>query len=81
MPFIVRTVVGNQTARAIRKALAETVPGKLTSTSGIQAVDGIGPSILTRGWIQYRIRWLKPIAIPVPIPARAPKNQPVRFRR
>lgn len=39
MPLLVSTVVGNHTASAIRKALAETAVGKAMSTSGIHAVD------------------------------------------
>ena len=52
MPLLVSTVVGNHTASAIRKALAETAVGKAMSTSGIHAVDGIGPSTRTSGCTQ-----------------------------
>ena len=48
MPLLVRTVVGNHTASAIRNALAETAEGKAISTIGIHAVEGIGPSTRTR---------------------------------
>ena len=49
MPLAVSTLVGNQTARAMRKALAETTVGKLIIARGIQAVEGMGPSTRTRG--------------------------------
>ena len=52
MPLLVRTVVGNHTASAIRNALAETAEGKAISTIGIHAVEGMGPSTRTSGCTQ-----------------------------
>ena len=49
IPLAVKTVVGNHTAIPIKNALADTTVGKLIRTSGIHAVDGIGPRTLTSG--------------------------------
>jgi hypothetical protein len=52
IPELVRTVVGNHTPRAMRKRLALVGFKKITRAMGIQAVEGMGPTILIKGMIQ-----------------------------
>jgi hypothetical protein len=52
IPLLVMTVVGNHTAKAIKKLLADIVVGNTTKTKGTHAVDGIGPINLTSGLTQ-----------------------------
>ena len=52
IPELVSTVVGNHTPNAIMKILAINELGNATSATGIQAVDGIGPTNFTSGFTQ-----------------------------
>src|SRR5256886_9224577 len=49
IPDAVSIVTGNQTAREISAAAEKTAEGETTIASGIHAVAGIGPTILSTG--------------------------------